>query len=97
MIDKVNEYRKKTVTAVEDRYIHEFDKKIDAKAQSLVDKHYKGTKFSIMVDQQKCKIADAMNREMNAEFTTTMTKKKRMNGLQERLPCQKMSRRNMMI
>ena len=52
MIDKVNEYREKSVKAEKEKYIHEFDQKILAKAQSLVDKHYKGTKLSITADQQ---------------------------------------------
>ena len=77
MIDKVNEYRVKSVRAEKEKYIHEFDQKIIAKAQSLVDKHYKGNKFCNTADQQTCKIEDAMNREMNAEFTATMTKKEK--------------------
>ena len=76
MINKVNENREKKVNAAHDRYIHKFEKKIDKKVQSLFDQYYKSKK-SYTAPHVRDALDLAMNREMNEEFTTIITKEEK--------------------
>ena len=72
----MNENKEKRVNAAHDRYIHEFEKKIKKKVQSLFDQYYKGKKC-FTAPHVKDALDAAMDREMKEEFTTTMTKEEK--------------------